>query len=353
MLGRRSLTASLAAAAAGCLLTCGAVGPAAADASPSPTPSPCLTTVTSGMGQGLFSAMDASPSPVTSAGGSTTVYITLTPKTFYNYLYPVFSLQAKAGPPTFEYEVNGGSWTSVAASYDRSGLYGGAGGDVWAAFLPEWTNLPADTVISLGVKVEFNSNMPAGSYLSWFSFVRSEICSALNLSPAPMPLSDLSYSPAAVAPVTPHTSSSTSSGSSGGSGTSGAGNVANAAGGSAATDAVAATAKASGTAAAGTKASAGPSGSSNPSAAGTAAVAGATQGTPSPSARSLTDAQPVASATSDSGTLLWLGVFGIVVLLAFGGGGAFAVRRRRLVSGAASADGIQSGSTDEAGPHEE
>ena len=292
----------------------------------------------------------------TGSGGSTTVSITFTANTFYNYLYPVFSIDDKidpstgrptGGPPSFEYETAGGSWTSTTATYDPNVFLGGS---VWAAGLPEWTDVPSGAERTISVEIKFNSNMPAGTYDSWFGFVSSEICSSLNISPMPARLSALSYSPAApVAATTPRASSPASA--DGSSGTSGSTNSDTGGGASHSPAAGTASGTASSAAKPSPKAPAGASGSPSASAgsSGTDLGTAAAYGAPKPSASSLADLQPTASASSDSTELPWICVFGVAALLALGGG-AFTVRRRRL-AGARSADGTrgESGSGPENG----
>lgn len=268
----------------------------------------------------VYSASDSGPAAVTTRGGSTTVSITFTAMTYFDYLYPVFSVDSRNGndgaepsyaPPAFEYSVNGGSWSSTATHFDTSGSFGG---DVWAAYLPEWTDRADGTVTTLRVKVVFSGSMPSGTYDDWFGMQGTEVCGVENLSPPSTRLSALTYAPPAAVATKQPSNPPTSSGGS---------------------QSVPATGATGGASAA--------SSSSRPAAAVHPASSGSTTPIPSqstaiesvasaaPSGTTLTDAQNAAdrssSSSSGSSTLLWV-IIGALVLFA-GVGGTMAMLRRR------------------------
>lgn len=311
------------------LLLLAAAQPAAAATTPSaPAAVPAAATTCAPPSDSSvleFSATDPSPAAVTAPGGSTVLSITFTTKTYFNYLDPIFSVDTRNGndgakptytPPSFEYSVNGGSWSSTATYYDSSGMYGG---DVWAANLPQWTGLAEGTVLTVRMKVTFSSSMPSGSYDDWFGMEANEVCSAMNLNPRATSLSALTYSPAAAATKRPSSPSTSSAAS----------RATNATPAQATRPATAA-ASGSATGSASAAASAPASGSTAPTASpSSAAGLGGVSASSGPSAAALDDAQNAADhSSSGSGALLWGLVLGVLVLAA-GLGGALTLRRRR------------------------
>lgn len=320
-LGVALATATTATAAAAAPTT------AAAGALPAAAASPCASTP--GGNDVIFTASDPTPATVTATVGSTIATITFTSKTYFDYLYPVFSIDTRNNndgikptysPPSFEYSVNGGSWSGIAATFDTSG---DVGGDVWAADLPEWQDLANGSVTTLRMKVTFNGSMPHGSYDSWFG-VRPDalVCGVEQLSPIAAHLSPFTYSPAAVATTRPASSSPAAAPTHT---AVGAGNASAAADASGTASAHAPTGSASASA----------SGSVSPSASGSADI-GASASASGSAPTALNDAQNAAAdraasssgSGSGSGTLVWVLVLAAVVV--FGGvGGTFAARRRR------------------------
>lgn len=298
------------------LLALAAAQPAtAAAAVPAAEASTCATPP--GNSDTLYSATDATPAAVTTSAGSTTLSITVTAETYFNYLDPVFSIDTRNGndgikpsytPPSFEYSVNGGSWSPITTHFDSSGSFGG---NVWAAYLPEWTGVANGAATTLRVKVGFGSSMPHGSYNDWFGINGDEVCSVENLpEPLPARLAALTYSPPAAAPTTrpakPPTTAAAAHPTGSANGT-----------GSASTASTSAAANAS--------SSGSPASSASPS---PSADSGTSTPSPGPSAKALTDAQNAADRNSSgSSTLPWLLVLGALVLLA-GVGGASVMRRR-------------------------
>lgn len=297
---------------------------------PAAAASPCASTP--GGNDVIYTASDPTPATVTSPSRSTIATITFTSKTYFDYLYPVFSIDARNNddgikptytPPSYEYSMDGGSWKSIAAAFDTSGT---VGGDVWAADLPEWTDLANGSVTTLRMKVTFNRSMPHGSYDSWFGVATSLVCGVENLSPMAAHLSPFTYSPApATSPAAPattrpaHSSPAAAPTHTAG----GAGNASTAADASGTTSAHAPTGSAGASA----------SGSVGPSASGLAAI-GASASPSGSAPTTLTNAQNAAadraasSSGSGSGTLVWVLVLGALVV--FGGvGGTLAARRRR------------------------
>lgn len=262
----------------------------------------------------VYTATD-SPVTVTTTGGSTDLSITFTADTNFNYLRPDFALDVRNGndgvkpsytPPSYQYSVNGGGWSSVATTFDTSGI---VGGDTWAAYLPEWTNVSSGSVVRLKVRVTFGGNMPSGTYASWFGILDNEVCNAENLSLRGTSLSDLTYSPTATR-ATPTAQPTTAK-------------PTPAAPAGSASNAVSSASAARST---GASSNASPVASATATATATGTEVAAVAPLPTPSVTVLGDVQRAAS--SSSGSSAWLAVLGVLTLLGAAGGGAFALRRR-------------------------